>query len=50
MNKEVVMVEYGRGKWRIDAKQLLKNLIIWVEEIYNMINKRNLEVVNQTID
>ena len=50
MNKEVMIVECGKRKWIMDAKWLIKLPTIWVEEICNMMNKRNLEVVNQTID
>ena len=48
MNKEAVIVEYGRGKWTTNFNRITTNPITWVEEVHKILQERNLEIINLT--
>ena len=50
INKEAIMIKHSREKQIIDYNRRTKNQTVQIEEVYQIMKERKLEVVNQTIE
>ena len=50
INEEAIIIEYRRRKWKSNYNRRARNKTVWIEEVYQIMNERNLEVVNSIVE